>query len=408
MPDRNLKILYVTSVCPYGPACGAQIRVQNIGLRLRRLGRVSLVIAPIEDVDPEGLSRARAEFETVHVAEVRPEKLAGFKERLRFEADPTFLNTYFSAARPEDGEILHRMMPEHDVVWVHTIRTANEFRVFKWPRSVIDIDDLTSRFYASRTRSDPGAIRRMLNARMTLIWRRREKCLQKRFDVLCVCSENDRRYLAGGPGVHVVRNGFASPSQPPVRRPAAPARLGFIGTFKYLPNRLGVDWFIKNVWPRVKQAVPDSRLRLVGLESDAGLPRMGPDIDAFGYVDDPAQEIATWSAMIVPIQAGGGTRIKIAEAFSRKCPVVSTSLGAYGYESGGGSTLLLADRPAEFAAACVRLIRDPEVGARISNNAWAEFLRTWTWDAIGPSVDRAVEACLTSNAKPENGRTPRG
>jgi glycosyltransferase involved in cell wall biosynthesis len=133
---------------------------------------------------------------------------------------------------------------------------------------------------------------------------------------------------------------------------------------------------------------------LVGKESDRGLPSMGPDIDAFGYVDDPTDEIATWSVLVVPLRIGGGTRVKIPYAFSQKCPVVSTTLGAFGYEVRNGVELLLADSEGEFAEACVRLVRDRELAARVSQNAWERLLREWTWDVIGESVHNAIRTCL--------------
>lgn len=398
IPGKSLRILYVTSVCPYGPSYGAQLRVLNIGRLLSRLGRVSLVIAAAEDIDPGSLARTERDFEQVHIARIKPEELRNFKERIRFEADPSFLNTRFSAVGEKERVNMQRLLSEHDVTWIHSIQTANEFRIFRWPHAAIDIDDIPSRIHASRGRSESSVVENLLNARMSLIWRRREKLLKKRFDALCVCSENDRRYLGDGPGLHVVRNGFSPPDYAPARKPASPPRLGFIGTFKYPPNQKGVDWFIKNVWPRVKRAVPDSRLRLVGLGSDGHSFRSGTDIDGLGYVDDPANEIASWSAMIVPVLAGGGTRIKIAEAFSRLCPVVATSLGAFGYEVSDGRELLLADRPRDFAAACVRLLTDPALGRRLSEIAWEGFINNWTWDANGPAVAKVVKECLTSGA----------
>jgi polysaccharide biosynthesis protein PslH len=395
MPDPSLRILYVTQVCPFGPAYGARIRVLNIGRLLQRLGRVSLMLAPAEGVGADSLARTKGAFESVHLARLEKEGLRGLKERFLFEADPSFLNTSFSTVSEPDREVLRRMMAEHDVTWVHTIKAANDFRVFRWPRSVLDIDDIPSRLYGSRVTSGPGMFRGLLNLRMSRIWRRRERLLKRRFDSLCVCSESDRSYVGSGPGIHVVRNGFSPATPSPPWKPALPPRLGFIGTFRYPPNRLGVAWFIRSVWPLVKRATPESRLRLVGLESDEGDPIPGPDIDRLGYLDDPAEEISTWSAMIVPIRAGGGTRIKITEAFSRRCPVVSTRVGAFGHEVNVGEDILLADRAEDFAAACVRLMTDPGLAARLSENAWAKFAGSRTWDAIGPSVARAIEDCLT-------------
>lgn len=72
-------------------------------------------------------------------------------------------------------------------------------------------------------------------------------------------------------------------------------------------------------------------MRIVGPGSNGPCKPLAPDVDGLGWVKDPADEIRTWSAMAVPIGIGAGTRGKVAQAFSQKCPIVSTSLGAYGY-----------------------------------------------------------------------------
>ncbi|HZQ46804.1 MAG TPA: glycosyltransferase, partial [Verrucomicrobiae bacterium] len=162
----------------------------------------------------------------------------------------------------------------------------------------------------------------------------------------------------------------------------------------YQPNLSGVQWFIKECWPRIKREIPNARLRLAGKDTDGLLKPIAPDVDALGWLTEPAEEIATWSAMIIPLRFGAGTRIKIADAFSRKCPVVSTRLGAFGYDVQNGRELLLADSPAEFAAACVSLVRDPAQASAMAERAFAGFLEKWTWEAIAPRVKIAAEDAL--------------
>jgi glycosyltransferase involved in cell wall biosynthesis len=94
---------------------------------------------------------------------------------------------------------------------------------------------------------------------------------------------------------------------------------------------------------------------------------------------------------------GGGSRVKIAQAFSRKCPVVSTSLGAFGYEVENGSDILIADNPENFSAACIKLIQDEECGRTIAENAWEKFLANWTWNSIGHTLERVVEQSFANN-----------
>jgi polysaccharide biosynthesis protein PslH len=214
--------------------------------------------------------------------------------------------------------------------------------------------------------------------------------------VLGVCSETDKRYLQNlgvDAPVHVLPNG-ANPPAAPVRRVATPPRLGFIGIFDYVPNRRGVEWFVRHCWPRVKREVPDARLRLVGRYSDGPLRPLGEGIDGLGFLPEVADEISSWSAMIVPVRVGAGTRGKIAHGFSLKCPIVSTSLGAYGYDAEDGHTMYLADSAEDFAAACIHAIRNPDFAVAMAERAWQQFLDKWTWVAIRPRVWAAADECL--------------
>jgi polysaccharide biosynthesis protein PslH len=160
-----------------------------------------------------------------------------------------------------------------------------------------------------------------------------------------------------------------------------------------------VRWFVQSVWPRVRKAVPNVRLRLIGKDSDSLFNGQHTNVEALGWIEDPSTEIASWSTMVIPIRLGGGTRVKLADAFSRKCPVVSTSLGAFGYEVTNGRELLIADDPSVFAAACVSLIRDPSSGAQMAERAYRTFLERWTWDTIAPRVWAAAEDCLRRSSR---------
>jgi polysaccharide biosynthesis protein PslH len=212
-----------------------------------------------------------------------------------------------------------------------------------------------------------------------------------------VCSEPDRQLLGGGDRIHVIPNGYTSPTSPPERVPVSPARIGFVGNFGHAPNRDGIQWFIREVWPQLLRAHPTLRLRLAG--GGAGGLECLPagQVDTLDWVEDLEAEMATWSLAVVPIRFGGGTRVKLAEAFSRKCPVVSTPIGAFGYEVENRRELLLAETPAEFATACSNLLNDPAAASWMAERAWMRFLDNWTWEAQFTKVATAAASVLESS-----------
>lgn len=361
----------------------------NIARLLSRLGRVSFVITDNYDRELDA-NIAGFEFEVKLIAQLVRSSRKRVADYVRRELASSYLATEALEVRDVDRQAMAKLMAESDVCWVHGLQTANMFGIYQWPRSILDIDDIPSRFFASGAHNASSIADRIADYRKALLWWHRERILEKRFSVIAAASEKDRRYLGSGAHITVVPNGFNPPAKQHPKVTADPPRIGFIGTLKWFPNRDGIEWFIHDVWPRVKGEISTVRLRLVGEGSDGPISKSGPDIDGLGWVEDPEREIASWSAMIVPVRSGAGTRVKIVEAFSKKCPVVSTFLGAFGYEVLSGEDILLADDPKGFASACELLLKDTSLGAKLSENAWNKYLLRWSWDSIGETVFDAV------------------
>jgi len=294
-----------------------------------------------------------------------------------------------------DRARLEQYLCKFDLIWVLNSRTPNILQRWSWPGAHLDIDDVPSTFLRTVAKS-ATKLQARLRARLEQqLFFRREQHLLRRFSTVSVCSQADRTYLGALEKIHVIPNGFERPVAPPARSVGLDApRIGFIGLFSYAPNLDGIRWFVEKCWPLIAQSVPGVRLRLVGKETDGPNAPRTPNVDGLGWIADPSAEIATWSAMIIPIRFGGGTRIKLAEAFSRKVPTVSTTLGAFGYEVSNRNQLLIADQALEFSSACIELIRNRTLGVEIAERAWRDFLSNWTWDAIHPKVEAAVCACL--------------
>jgi glycosyltransferase involved in cell wall biosynthesis len=96
--------------------------------------------------------------------------------------------------------------------------------------------------------------------------------------------------------------------------------------------------------------------------TDAGVRLIGSVADVRPYYERA-------HCVIAPLRAGGGTRIKILEAFSYGRPVVATAIGVEGIEAIAGEHLLCGDTPAEFAQHCLRVLGDPELSQHLCANA---------------------------------------
>jgi glycosyltransferase involved in cell wall biosynthesis len=394
----STRILYITSFWPHAESSGSQLRTLHVSRALKNVGKLDLCVLAYHNTDEEEKRKSVEEFGSIR--EVALERANTTRlDRLMSLLNPRRMNLYHSIVKASERERLLGTLENYDMVWLHHLYVSYLYRCWHWPRSVMDIDDIPSTYQRTVWHESSNLPEKLQAGWKMWQWKRRERLLEERFSELAVCSEQDRDYLGGVKRAHVIPNGFERPAVEPVRNPCKPPRIGFIGLMDYPPNLDGTRWFIRECWPMIKREISDARLRLVGKWRDDSLKPQGPDIDCLGWVADPTEEIETWSSMIVPVHTGAGTRIKIAEAFSRKCPLVSTRLGVFGYDVQDRTELCIADTPENFSAACLRLIRDPVESAAMAERAWRRFLGEWTWDAIAPRIWSAAEECL-------RGRTP--
>jgi len=382
-----MNILYVTTALLSYPHTGCMIRTFNIARQLANVGRVT-VLAVSHRFDPDAVKVCREAFEAVHLV-----RLPAYAEmpkpwgELRRKWDMHWPWTTGLKADAEGQALYARLLAENDLVWFHTPGAAQPFKAPLSRACVMDLDDLNHCKYDLRAQQDE-TLRFRCSARVQAFkWKRHEFGALRQYGAVVVCSDDDRRYL-GADNVHTIPNGFALPADKPVRPAVDPDRIGFIGTLGYGPNYKGLLWFREQVWPRIRRQNPRMRLRLIGSPPPAQYRVEAEGFEPLGYVENPDGEIGTWSAMIVPILYGGGTRIKILDAFSKMCPVVATPMGAHGISAVGGTHLVLADDPQGFANGCLDLSANPEKGRALAESAWRLFTERYTWDRIGEAAAR--------------------
>jgi glycosyltransferase involved in cell wall biosynthesis len=191
--------------------------------------------------------------------------------------------------------------------------------------------------------------------------------------------------------VRVVPNAVRRPALRVQQRSAGvPFRLLFVGNLGYFPNIDGLQWFCEHVLP-VLRSIADRpfRVRIAGAGLKPSLAahlRTHAEVDVAGEVPDVSVEYDAADAVIVPVRAGGGTRIKVIEAFAHERPVVTTTIGAEGIEAESGRELVLAETPEDFAAACAQLMSDEALRRSLTRAGLSLVTRQYSQDAINRLV----------------------
>jgi glycosyltransferase involved in cell wall biosynthesis len=125
------------------------------------------------------------------------------------------------------------------------------------------------------------------------------------------------------------------------------------------PNADGLRWFARSVLPHALAALPWLEVRVTGADPPPSLLCLAsPALRFVGDVDlDQLHDEAR--VTIVPLRVGAGVKLKVVDALEAGVPVVATSIGAEGLPAAVREAIDVADEPAAFAAAMVRLLTDP-------------------------------------------------
>lgn len=252
-----------------------------------------------------------------------------------------------------------------------------------------NIDSLVLRRYADAMWRGPrAAYARMTASKLA----RHERHVFAAADLVWVCSDEERALLDGSTArrVEVVPNGVDAFGEFAARDIAtAPDRILFFGKLDYHPNSDAVRWFLDAIFPAIRARRPHVEFLVVGPGADADLrARIERTANAqlMGWVPELADLVASAAVVVVPLRAGGGTRLKILEALSLGRPLVSTTVGAEGLALVSGQDLVLADDPADFAAHVVSLLDRPAEARRLGGAGREAVCSRYDWSRMGEQM----------------------
>jgi glycosyltransferase involved in cell wall biosynthesis len=203
---------------------------------------------------------------------------------------------------------------------------------------------------------------------------------------------------SGNPPVLVVPNGVNLAGYDNRDRDRmVPGRLLYNGAMTYTLNREAVLWFVREILPTVAQAVPEAHLVVTGRYNEESVEELlvNPRVHLTGFLPELTEILAQSAVCVVPLLAGGGTRLKILEAWAAGLPVVSTSIGAKGLEAKDGIHLLLGDNAETFAQQTIALLRNSSQAEQIADNARRYVTERFDWTAIGAQLSNHIEKMVT-------------
>ena len=421
-----MRILYFSPRKCWPVNAGARLRDYQLARQLARRASVTYfgLFDPGErahEPENDGLVPPEAIFERSLLLPKPP--AYGAWNLLRGLAGPTPVTVLNYTSRSASAALadLGREM-NFDAVQVEGIHLARYIPVLRAfpgrPPVLCDWHDLFSESMTRYSESIESLPRRLYALRTARLLEGMETELLRVCDAHLVVSErNKQRLLENSPSasLHIIENGvdtgYHSEEQMedayarwPLREKGTGEygrsnRIVFVGAMDYTANIDAVTHFARQIWPRIRERVPELSFTIVGRNPAPAVTalRGQPGIEVSGTVSDVRPYYREAFVVVVPLRLGSGTRLKILEAMAAGVPVVSTTLGAEGLEAKPGEEILIADTPEDTAEAIVRLRRTPELRQALEERGRKLVACRYDWRVIGErlysiyenAVDRA-------------------
>lgn len=388
-------ILVLTPRFPYPIVAGDTLRIYHLCEQLATEHSLTLLslCGSTETLDRQTDGAVFDRIERVY----HPRRRSWYQTIKAFlVGNPLQLGYYWS---PKFARRIDALIPEHDLVLAHLIRTGQYVEDRKDIPCILEMTDAISLNYERVARFGRWSPKEMLYRIEAPRMRQYERRTVHKFELVSLVSEVDHQFLlenntdhqseTATDHVRVYTNGIdleARSFSPPSSQP----KIVFIGNMRTVHNRMSCEFFVNEVLPMVQSEIPNATFKIVGAASES-VRQLYADrdgVEVSGWVDSIPEATKDAFCGIGVMKVGGGVQNKILEYMALGIPVVANTIGVEGINLEPGSEVCVADTASEIAAEVIDLFRDRERRLEMAERArtFVETHHSWT-TALRPFVE---------------------
>lgn len=392
--------MWLTLGAPFPPDTGVRIRDYHLIRHVAQHHSVTLLSLLYSSDEIAALENLRGWCSEVDYLVMRPRSLrenaSQFLAHIASGRPPATYPFYYPEMAQKIRNILQQNKPEIVQIehsFLAPYAGAVQQRVC---RTVLSLHNIGYRQYGSMRRMQTGFANKGVWWVKWLAMLGWEANWAGRFNQIVTVSAVERDLLLrANPQlqVTVVPNGCDTAALRPLPEPAAGNSLLYIGTLGYPPNVDAVLHFTDAILPLIRQKIPDVRFVVVGHRPPEAIRLLAErkEITLAPSTMDLLPYYREARVCVVPLRAGGGTRIKILEAMALGRPVVSTTLGCEGLDVKNDEQLMIAGTPSEFARDVIQLLGDPLHCRRLAAAARNFVESKHDWSTVGSALLQLYE-----------------
>ncbi len=362
-------ILIASPYLPFPLSHGAAVRIYNL---MRRAARDSdlVLVSFVEELAP-----APAELKEIctEIVAVRRSGTHAIASTPRPDTVEEFDSPAFHAAL---RQTIVKWRPR--VAQLEFTQMAQYARDCHPARTILVEHDITYDLYAQMLAQKED----WENRRQYQRWLSFEKQAWREVDCVVTMSEKDR---AAVPGSVAIPNGVDLDRFRPSLQEPEPRRFLFIGSFAHPPNVLGLEFFLREVFPRLSGVTLHV---IAGQRHERFWDLRHDNVEVEGFVADVRPAYQRAAVVIAPLVASAGTNIKILEAMAMGKAIVSTEAGINGLTLERGVDVIVANSAGEIAGAISSLLDSPEQRRTLERQARKTAEALYGWDAIAEAQKR--------------------
>jgi len=398
------KILFLTQIVPFPPDAGPKVKTYHVIRALAGQGHSVTLVSFVRPEEVRQIPALQEICEAVYTVPIRRSRIAdvGYMIRSYLTNRPFLIER--DDLRPMQ-ETVDRLVREDDFQFIHAdqltmvqfaLRGASVFPDKK-PKVIFDAHNAVWTIVERMKENARFLLKPVLAVEARRV-KQYEGELLRTVDHVLAVTDIDRNLLEEA--MHFSKpekSGRVSPitvipiavdtqKLQPVNRKVGSKNIVTLGTLHYPPNADGIRWFFNEVFPLVREQVPNATLTIIGKNPPQDfieLAERNPGIiKVTGYVDDLRPYLEESALMVVPVRAGGGMRVRILEAFAYAMPVVTTTVGLEGIHGMPDHDVIVADTPADFANRTAELLENASLQEKLSTNGRELATSKYDWQAV--------------------------
>ena len=419
-----MRILFLTQILPYPPNAGPRVKTWHVLRHLAQQGHQITLLTFIREEEKEFVPRVAEICEKVITVPIKRSRIkdAGYFIQSLFGATPFLIRrdnlANMRAALREvvsrqPFDIIHAdQVSMAQFAWLAKQQILNEqisSPEEKTPALIFDAHNATWTILQRMQQQVPWLLRPLVKHETSSL-QRYEGWLIQNFDHTLAVTTIDRDALLSADSsadnlqnqISVIPIAVDTKEIAPLPFNQQANQIVTLGTLHYPPNADGIRWFMREVYPLVIEKNPAATLTVIGKNPPPDFQQIAQQfpgrITISGYVPDLLPYLEQAAVLVVPVLAGGGMRVRILEAFSRRLAVVTTTIGLEGIDAKKGEQVLVGDTPIQFAEAVNSLLADAALRKKIAFGGRLLVEEKYDWQVVFSALNKVYQQTLARSA----------